>query len=310
MQLQDIKVLHVELSSRCNAWCPGCPRNNQGYGLREGLVPQDLDFAKLQDAVLKLPNLERVQLCGRFGDPVLHQSFTDVVKWLIERQVIIHIHTNGSLRTAKWWSELGAMLKGTNHNVWFGIDGLKGVHEIYRQATDFDHVISSAQAFISAGGIATWQFLPFKHNEHQIKDCLKLAVSMGFDNFEIIEGVRNPYTAYNYRTQESYEIGLWSKTEQFNYRHNEVKFLAKENCVHLMAPELYMSSSGKYTMCCHFDSIYKEHEPIMFDTIEETVPVDIATELNTQPRPLCVTACAGISIQRKVMPLAKLKGSK
>ena len=42
MQIEDIKWAHVEASSRCNAWCPACTRNNHGYGLAEGLIEQDL----------------------------------------------------------------------------------------------------------------------------------------------------------------------------------------------------------------------------------------------------------------------------
>ena len=67
MQLQDIKWLHVELSSRCNAWCSGCGRNNDGYGLADIKVT-DLPVDKLSDTIAKLPLLETVQLCGVLGD--------------------------------------------------------------------------------------------------------------------------------------------------------------------------------------------------------------------------------------------------
>ena len=39
---RTIMWLHVEPTSRCNAWCPGCPRNKFGYGLTDFVV-EDLD---------------------------------------------------------------------------------------------------------------------------------------------------------------------------------------------------------------------------------------------------------------------------
>lgn len=303
MNLAEIKLLQVELSSRCNAWCPGCPRNNQGYGLRPGLVPQDLDIERLKNAVLKLPNLTRVQLCGRFGDPLMHKNFKQVISWLVEQEKEISIHTNGSLRNVKWWSELGSTLKDCVHNVWFAIDGLENVHEIYRQGTNFNKIIENASAFIDSGGHATWQFIPFKHNEHQISDCINLASKLGFNNFEIIAGVRNTYQAYNYVTSEPYQLEEWSRTAELNCRHNTDKTLEIKNCVHAMAPSLYITATGKYTMCCHFDSIFPEYDAIMFDNIEDTQDIDITHEISTQPRPLCVKACSGLNIERKTMPL-------
>ena len=30
-----ITIVHVEPTTKCNASCPGCPRNNNGYGLKD-----------------------------------------------------------------------------------------------------------------------------------------------------------------------------------------------------------------------------------------------------------------------------------
>jgi len=42
LSVNDIKWIHVEASSKCNAWCPACPRNVQGFGLVPGLIEEDL----------------------------------------------------------------------------------------------------------------------------------------------------------------------------------------------------------------------------------------------------------------------------
>ena len=211
MQLQDIKWLHVELSSRCNAWCSGCGRNNEGYGLADIKVT-DLPVDKLSDTIAKLPLLETVQLCGIFGDPCASKLIDKQIEILADAGVSVQMQTNGSLRTTKWWEELVGRLPDLE--VWFAIDGLEDTHSIYRQGTNWRKIINNAKSFISAGGRAVWQFIPFKHNEHQIRDCMKLASELGFERFEFIKNARYSDNSYHYKTGEPVNIEPWSGHRQ------------------------------------------------------------------------------------------------
>ena len=64
----SIKWLHVEPSTRCNAWCGSCARNKSGYGLTDFVI-EDLKVERLKEVIDQLPNLETVQFCGNLGDP-------------------------------------------------------------------------------------------------------------------------------------------------------------------------------------------------------------------------------------------------
>ena len=77
--VEDIKWFHVEASSKCNAWCPACLRNNTGFGLVDGLVEQDLTPAMFEEALINFPALECVQLCGNYGDPIASSYITELV---------------------------------------------------------------------------------------------------------------------------------------------------------------------------------------------------------------------------------------
>ena len=94
--------LHVEPTSRCNAWCPGCPRNKFGYGLRDFVV-EDLDPKVLRDTI-KQYNINSVQMCGNLGDPCAAKNIDEQLQNLgnIDR---LQIHTNGSLRKYSWWAK-------------------------------------------------------------------------------------------------------------------------------------------------------------------------------------------------------------
>ena len=52
--MEDITWLHIEPTTRCNAWCPFCPRNDHGVKLAEGLVLQDLPVECLEERIKQL----------------------------------------------------------------------------------------------------------------------------------------------------------------------------------------------------------------------------------------------------------------
>ena len=262
MELDLVKWVHVEPSSKCNAWCPACSRNNQGYGLAPGVVEQDLDPAVFENIISQLPNLYGIQLCGNLGDPVASGYFNKIIDISEKYAKKIHIHTNGGLRNVNWWKKLAIRLKNIEHDVWFGIDGLAGVHEIYRQGTDFNKVIKNAQSFINHGGYATWQFIPYLHNEHQTLECLKMSQNLNFKKFKLTTAHRDQTTARHYKTGKSFELlptNKFSKAISVVSINSTNTMVKPENCMHLSMPSIYVSANGTIRRCCFFSEIDQFH---------------------------------------------------
>jgi|TARA_B110000444_G_C18799215_1_gene576541 MoaA/NifB/PqqE/SkfB family radical SAM enzyme len=256
------KWLHVEPTTRCNAWCSSCPRNVNGYGLAKNFALEDLDPARLEQVIEKLPNLTTVQFCGNLGDPCASKLIDKQLKIVKDSDLELQIHTNGSLRSAEWWHDL-AKLFGAKLTVRFAIDGLEDTHKIYRQATDWNKIIENAKTFIDAGGNAIWQFIPFAHNEHQIKDCMKLSTKLGFSKFEFVKDARYFDKAYDYRSGEPVDIRPWSEHNTQWIRKGEIlnkktgnkitkKIVEKKNCMHLALSSLFLNASGVIAPCCYF----------------------------------------------------------
>lgn len=264
MNNTDVKWLHVELSSKCNAWCAGCSRNNNGYGLSDLVNEQDLKIDRLAYLLEQLPNVETVQLCGTLGDPIASATVVEAIDLIKRYAKKIQIHTNGSLRNKTWWQNLAQKLQDINHDVWFGIDGLAGVHEIYRQGTDFNKIIDNATAFIEEGGYATWQFIPFAHNEHQIKDCIRLSQKLKFKKFKIADFCRREQTAKNYKTGEEYMLSPSTKHTPSTVKIvTSGKTVTESDCMFLSYPSIYVNADGTISNCCFFGPYIK------FDNLEE-----------------------------------------
>ena len=64
--------------------------------------------------------------------------------------------------------------------------------------------MDNAKAFIDEGGIAEWQYLKFKHNEHQVEEARKMAEDIGFDKFVASQPYLSP--AYHWKTGERYYL--------------------------------------------------------------------------------------------------------
>lgn len=259
MNAEDIKWLHLESSTYCNAWCPKCDRNNNGYGLSDQFVKQDINLTTLENLLDQLPNLIGVQLCGKFGDPIAGNNVLEVIQLAKRYTNKIQIHTNGSLRNTEWWQNLAHLLSDVEHSVWFGIDGLRGIHEIHRQGTDFNKVIDNATSFINNGGTAIWQFIPFEHNEHQIKDCLKLSQQLKFKSFKLVKSQnRRPAPSKHYVTQEEFYLNppkTITSVIQMPKSKDSVQEVALDQCMHLSMPSVYMAANGKLSWCCYFPTI-------------------------------------------------------
>ena len=202
MRPEQVRWLQIENTTRCNAWCPSCIRNQEGYGLRPGFVETDLALDRMAQVLGLFPNLETIQFCGNGGDSLASALSWEHIALAKTHAKKLMIHTNGSLRSEVWWQDLAKSLEHVDHEVWFTLDGLAGTHEIYRQGTDWQRIIDNAQVFIDAGGHAVWQFIPFQHNQEQVMDCMALSQRMGFKRFEIVRDVRYPEQARHYQTGE------------------------------------------------------------------------------------------------------------
>lgn len=187
-KFNQLESIHLEITSRCQASCPMCSRN-----FRSGLENPNLklndwtlnDFKNIFTTEL-LTQIKSFYFCGNFGDPIINDNLIDMCHYavMINPNIEIRIHTNGGARKTSWWKELAQVLP-VKHNVHIAIDGLEDTHHLYRVGTTYDNVLKNAKAFIEAGGKATWTFLKFKHNEHQVEEAERRAKEAGFESFSM-----------------------------------------------------------------------------------------------------------------------------
>jgi MoaA/NifB/PqqE/SkfB family radical SAM enzyme len=239
-----IKKMHLEITNRCNAACPACPRTGDFKGKLAGHMAMsgwhDLTLSDIKEIHKEVPTLKEVNLCGNFGDPAAAPDFFKIVNYFADNNIRVIISTNGGPRTPKAWASIAR----PGVKAQFHIDGDEDTNHIYRVGTKWNKIMANAQAYLDAGGSANWTLIPFKHNEHTIDKCEELANKMGFSQFK----VKKTYRVGN-NDSTSQPIELPTNKKYINeYVHKNIN--RDINCKARNEDEIYISADGDVAPCC------------------------------------------------------------
>lgn len=264
----DIRQLHIEVSSYCQASCPQCIRNIHG-GLPNPLLKEN--NISLEQFIHILPEqfvkqLNHIIFCGIAGDPLSNKHIDKMIEYVssINPDIHIDLHTNGSFRNVDWWHNLSKIMP-KNHTVHFGIDGLRDTHSIYRIGTDYDKIIENSKTFNSNNGNSVWHFIKFKHNEHQVEEARVLSKSLGFKDFNVKNTIRfvdsetyqvldkNGTVLYKLEQPTSQPIKFVSRNDSNNYK----TLLSNRtvNCQAKRDKSIYIDSQYLLWPCCYTANI-------------------------------------------------------
>lgn len=178
---ETIEELHVEVTNKCNAACPMCDRNIHGGPDRPGRGLTEWTLDDIDKVFKDLPNLKFVYFCGTHGEPLAAKHIFEAIKAAKDTGARIEMFTNGSLKTESWWKKLVSILDKSDR-ITFGVDGIETNH-LYRQNTDINKILKNMQICCDSEVDVRWDFLVFKHNEHEMEACKQRAREMGVKHF-------------------------------------------------------------------------------------------------------------------------------
>lgn len=263
----EIKSLQLEISSYCNAACPQCPRNYFG-----GKTVSELPLAKwsLEDfkniiEIDLIKQLEQIYFCGTYGEPLTNTSIVDICKYIKHENpsIKIGIHTNGGIGSKQTYHDLAEYVDFMA----FGIDGLSDTNHIYRRHVVWKKVIENATAFIQNNGTAFWDFIVFKHNQHQVDLARDLSKDLGFKKFNVKKTSRFLDRSHQYsdtldvqdnQGNYAYTISLPTKKEYINKSYSDIDKInnlkdyianTKINCNAKRIKEVYIGVEGYVFPC-------------------------------------------------------------
>jgi MoaA/NifB/PqqE/SkfB family radical SAM enzyme len=255
---EDVTANHLEVTSKCQAKCPMCPRRLHGGPLLEGLDLTEISYQMFTEwfPISFVQQLKFLSMCGNLGDPIMAKDTLGIMQYLRKHNpfMTLQMHTNGSARTPDWFKGLADV----GVKIVFGIDGLGDTHSLYRISTNYEKILENAQAFIGAGGDARWDMLVFKHNEHQVDACEQLSKDLGFKGFSIKHTTRfkdgkfdvidDNYNVTHTLLPSQKSLEMIAPAEK---ARNET--LPTINCKAVEDKQMYISANGNVSPCCWLD---------------------------------------------------------
>jgi MoaA/NifB/PqqE/SkfB family radical SAM enzyme len=279
--IDNINSINAELSNYCNAACPMCARYFIDGVLNKERVNSThttLNFLRDKIGEKLVRQLKKFTSCGNLGDGSMNPECLEIYQWLrhTNKNINLTLHTNGGARNLDFWRELAKI----GVHVIFAIDGLENTNHLYRRNVQWTKLIENVQAFIDAGGSATWAMLVFKHNEAQIEQCRTLSKQLGFKNFGVQQSSRwadfdhignwrnmDKIPVSNYYLEKSSllqapSIGRGGNSQKINITKDE--FVKKKiNCKSYNLKknffEIYLAANGDVSPCCWLGDL-KQHE--------------------------------------------------
>jgi len=272
----DIKMVHLEVTQRCQAACPMCDRNENGGPDNKHITNAELS---LEDCKRIFPiefiqQLDTMYMCGNLGDPIVARDTLEIFKYFREhnKDMWLSMNTNAGAKDETWWREL-AQVFGRMGTVIFSVDGLSDTNHLYRQNVVWPNVERNMKAFIDAGGRARWDYIIFAHNEHQVEEAEALANEWGCERFQkkksgrfIVasgETQKDSHQAQNRKGEKTTEIKKPTSEENQNLALLKQKEIEKSygsmrdyydkcsiNCKAIEKKEIFVTAEGLLMPCC------------------------------------------------------------
>lgn len=174
-------TLGIETGNICNLKCPLCPTGRDDPAMKKGFMELSL-FEKMIDELkdsLLLINLYS------WGEPLLNPDLIEIIRYAksVKKDIKIITSTNLNIKND---ALLERLIKSGIDEIIVSCDGAtQNTYEKYRAGGDFNLLMCNIKYLVSlkekfnSGVNIIWNFLVFKHNEHEIGEAKRLAQSLG-----------------------------------------------------------------------------------------------------------------------------------
>lgn len=229
-------LINSEPTNNCFLHCPFCPTgkaNSRTNGYADYTI-----YSKLLEELSRYVYL--ITFHG-WGEPLLHNQLPELIKLAHKKSICTVVTTNGLLLN----QDISQKLISSQLDVlYLSIDGVtEKSYQKYRKGGSFETAINNVTTLLqlrknarSATPYVEWQFIVFKHNEHEISKARALARDIGVDNIVFLPA----YTEYPdfEPTDPNFRLPRFSPLEKRN------------SCKHLWST-LSFHWNGRVVPCCY-----------------------------------------------------------
>jgi MoaA/NifB/PqqE/SkfB family radical SAM enzyme len=173
----------MEPTNMCNLSCPYC---RTGAG-EDGGAPGKMGLADFKGYVDALGDYLYMVSLFAHGEPFLNGDLTSMIAYSRSRKIATSVHSNLNVPLRE---EDAAELVGSGLNfLSVSIDGAtQGTYSKYRVGGDLERVLKNIELINghkrrlgSREPMLVWQYLLFRHNEHEVESAARMARQRGME---------------------------------------------------------------------------------------------------------------------------------
>lgn len=199
-----------EVTNVCNLKCPFCLT---GKGISGGRSVRHMGFDEAKEIIDQVGDYIYLMQLYTWGEPLLNRDIHKIVKYAKEKNIYVMLSTNATMLNEVNCRRL--VESGIDY-VMVAVDGFSDeTYKKYRVGGDYYKVIKNVETLLdvkremaSTTPFVEWQFIVFKHNEHEVKAAERRAYEMGVNKF-------TPLPAY-VEDESWLPVGSEYKVELFN----------------------------------------------------------------------------------------------
>jgi radical SAM protein with 4Fe4S-binding SPASM domain len=241
----------MDICNFCNLRCPLCDTGRQALRRPQTMMKFE-DFTRLFAKVEPYA----LEVClYNWGEPLLNKDVYRVIEHVARHNVGTTLSSNFSLTLGD--DQLHALVRSGLENLTISLDGAsQEVYEIYRRRGDFGRVVDNVQRLLAVRRdvgattpVVEWQFIVFKHNEHQQETARRMAREIGFDRLRFASPAMPYVDMFNLELASQFmpkNPDYW----QYNPALIQNRDYVDEQICHYLYRTAAINPDGGVTPCC------------------------------------------------------------
>ncbi len=175
----------MEVTNVCNLKCPFCLT---GKGISGGRDVRHMKFEEAKRILDEVGDYLYFLQVYTWGEPLLNKDIIRIIEYAKQKNIYVMLSTNATAMTPAYNRRL--LDSGIDY-IMVAIDGgSRESYQIYRRGGDYDKVMANVRDLLaqreergSGKPFVEWQFIVFRHNEHEVESTEKMAYAMGINKF-------------------------------------------------------------------------------------------------------------------------------
>lgn len=240
----------IDVCNVCNLRCPLCPTGNTTIARRQDMLSLD-QYKAIFD---KIKEYALVVSLYNHGEPLLNPDVFSIIEHTHRNRVGTNISSNFN------WPQpvdVNDFVRSGLDYVTVSLDGVsQEAYQQYRVRGDigevFDNMkrlLAAKKALNSKKPFVEWQFIVFKHNEHEMDQARKMAAEIGVDLLRFVSPGVPPEDMHDTRLQEKWMPENPLYWERHPKLVEDRGYVFDQTCFYLYR-SMFIYPGGGVTPCC------------------------------------------------------------